>query len=272
MSIEVRRAGERFVTVESGRVTRHSFSFGPHYDPANLGFGLLVSHNDDLLQPGSGYPDHPHQEMEIVTWVLSGALAHSDSSGRSGVIVPGQVQVMSAGTGIVHAEMAEPGAGVTRFVQTWVRPDSWGGAPRYASAEISPGSGWTAVATGAGVAGSALPIGSQGATLWVADAEPGARLTVPEVPHAHLFVATGAVLLDLDLDLERRVLRVGTDLQATEPEIGTNTEEPAQGLREKVRIGKGLRLGEGDAVRFTARGADLVVVEPGQLMLWTFAG
>ncbi len=240
MSIEVRRAGERFVTVEEGRVTRHSFSFGPHYDPANLGFGLLISHNDDLLQPGAGYPDHPHQEVEVVTWVLSGALAHADSSGRSGVIVPGQVQVMSAGTGIVHAEMAEPGAGVTRFVQTWVRPDSWGAAPRYASADVSPGAGWTAVASGPGVASvagdGALPIGSRGATLWVADAGPGVRLVVPEMSHAHLFVATGAAVLDL--------------------------EDDAQG---------GIRAGAGDAVRLTGRGLDLEVTEPGQLMLWTFA-
>jgi redox-sensitive bicupin YhaK (pirin superfamily) len=312
MSIEVRRAGERFVTVEKGRVTRHSFSFGPHYDPANLGFGLLVSHNDDLLAPGSGYPDHPHQETEIVTWVLSGALAHSDSSGRSGLIVPGQIQVMSAGTGIVHSEMAEPGAGPTRFVQTWVRPDSWGSAPRYASAEVSPGAGWTAVASGAragagaGAAGwagrGALPIGSRGATLWVADALPGARLTVPDVPHAHLFVATGAVVLDLDADVVSgrssaaggdrgvgRALRVGTNLAAAGPEIGTNTEgtdpflrvgtdptrsEPqictnTQGVGQYPRAE--VRIGEGDAVRFRDRGADLVVTEPGQLMLWTFA-
>jgi redox-sensitive bicupin YhaK (pirin superfamily) len=238
MSIEVRRASERFVTVEEGRVTRHSFSFGSHYDPANLGFGLLISHNDDLLQPGAGYPDHPHQEMEIVTWVLSGALAHSDSSGRSGLIVPGQVQVMSAGTGIVHAEMAEPGAGTTRFVQTWVRPDSWGTAPRCAAADASPGAGWTAVAAGPGGAETgALPIGSRGATLWVADAVPGEPLPVPEVPHAHLFVATGSVVLGLDA-------------------------RPDDASRA---------LGAGDAVRLTGRGLDLTVAEPGQLMLWTFS-
>jgi redox-sensitive bicupin YhaK (pirin superfamily) len=232
VSIEVRRAGDRFVTVESGRVTRHSFSFGPHYDPANLGFGLLVSHNDDLLDPGVGYPDHPHQETEIVTWVLSGALSHRDSFGRSGVITPGQVQVMSAGTGIVHAEMAAPGAGPTRFVQTWVRPDAWGAEPSYAAAEVSPGADWTAVASGAG-GGGVLPIGSRGATLWVADAPEGATLAVPEVAQAHLFVATGAVAL--------------------------------AGVEADVA------LLEGDAARLTGAGADLVVSEAGQLMLWTFA-
>ena len=68
-------------TTQPGIVTRHVFSAGAHYDPANLGFGPLVCHNDDLLQPGGGYPDHPHQDLEIVTWVLSGVLLHTDSTG-----------------------------------------------------------------------------------------------------------------------------------------------------------------------------------------------
>ncbi|GGO88937.1 quercetin 2,3-dioxygenase [Nocardioides phosphati] len=215
MTLDVRRAGSRFVTVEAGRETRHSFSFGPHYDPANLGFGLLVSHNDDLLAPGAGYPDHPHQEIEVVTWVLSGALAHQDSTGSSGVLEPGQVQVMSAGTGVVHAEFAAPGAGETRFVQTWVRPDAWGATPSYASAVADPGSGWTAV-----VGGDGLPVGASGATLWVSDAAAGDRLVVPEAPHAHLFVATGAARLG-EVELAEgdavRMVGQGADLRAEAP-------------------------------------------------------
>lgn len=215
MSLEVRRGADRFVTVEPGRTTRHSFSFGPHYDPANLGFGLLVSHNDDRLSAGAGYPDHPHQEIEVVTWVLSGALAHRDSMGSSGVLLPGQVQVMSAGTGVVHSEYAERGAGPTRFVQTWVRPDAWGGSPSYASAAVDPGSGWTAV-----VGGEGLPVGASGASLWVSDAAAGDRLEVPDVPHAHLFVATGVAQLgDVELvegDAARMTGR-GGDLTVTAP-------------------------------------------------------
>ena len=215
MTLEVRRAGSRFVTVEDGRETWHSFSFGPHYDPANLGFGLLVSHNDDLLAPGAGYPDHPHQEIEVVTWVLSGGLAHHDSTGGSGVLLPGQVQVMSAGTGVVHSEYAEAGAGPTRFVQTWVRPAAWGEAPAYASADVSPGSGWTAV-----VGGDGLPVRAPGATLWVSDAVAGDELVLPEVPHAHLFVATGAARLG-DVDLAEgdaaRMSDRGGDLKVTAP-------------------------------------------------------
>jgi redox-sensitive bicupin YhaK (pirin superfamily) len=215
MTLEVRRAGSRFVTVEEGRRTRHSFSFGPHYDPANLGFGLLVSHNDDLLSPGAGYPDHPHQEIEVVTWVLNGALAHQDSTGASGVLEPGQVQVMSAGTGVVHSEFAEPGAGETRFVQTWVRPDAWGATPSYASAVVDPGRGWTAV-----VGGEGLPVGAAGATLWLSDAAAGDALVVPEVARAHLFVATGAARLG-QVELAEgdavRLVGEGADLHVEEP-------------------------------------------------------
>ena len=193
MAVEIRRAAERFVTTAPGRVTRHSFSFGAHYDPANVSFGQLVSHNDDLVDPGFGYDDHPHRDMEIVTWVLSGALSHRDSSGRSGVTVPGTVQVMSAGDGIVHSETVEPGAGVTRFVQTWVRPDEPGGPPAYSSATVSAGPGWVPITSGSG---AATRIRALGATLWVAEPPAGATLALPDALSVHLFVATGSVELN----------------------------------------------------------------------------
>lgn len=215
MAIRIHRGDERFVTLEEGRETRHSFSFGPHYDPANLGFAGLLCHNDDQLSPGSGYPDHPHQEIEVVTWVLTGALAHRDSTGSSGVLLPGRVQVMSAGSGVVHSEYAEPGAGPTRFVQTWVRPAEWGAPPGYASAQVDPGRGWTAV-----VGGDGLPVRAPGATLRIASPEAGDRLVVPEAAHAHLFVATGAVELDGASLAEGDVVRLtgeGAELRVTAP-------------------------------------------------------
>jgi hypothetical protein len=86
VTIEVRRAADRFVARAEGRTTWHSFSFGGHYDPANVGFGALVAHNDEHLPPGTGYSDHPHHDVEIVTLVLEGALRHTDSTGRSGVL------------------------------------------------------------------------------------------------------------------------------------------------------------------------------------------
>jgi redox-sensitive bicupin YhaK (pirin superfamily) len=195
VSIDIRRSASRFVTTEPGRTTRHSFSFGAHYDPANVGFGPLVCHNDDLVQPGAGYPDHPHRDTEIVTWVLTGALSHRDSDGRSGVVGPGTVQVMSAGSGIIHAETVEPGAGTTRFVQTWVRPDAPGGDPSYATADVAVGGLWQPVASGSRP-DAATRIGARGATLWVASPPAGTTVVLPEGDHVHLFVATGEVELD----------------------------------------------------------------------------
>ncbi|WP_235734349.1 pirin family protein [Nocardioides alcanivorans] len=189
--IEVRRAADRFRTVADGRDTRHSLSFGPHYDPANLRFGLLACHNDDLVQPGHGYPDHPHSNLEIVTWVLSGTLHHADSRGHSGDITPGLVQTMSAGSGVVHAETVDHASGPTRFIQAWVLPDEPGTEPGYSSGTIAVAEEWTPVASGAGH-DAAARIGASGATFWAATVPVGSVLTVPDRPFAHLFVAEGS--------------------------------------------------------------------------------
>ena len=191
MTIEVRRAADRFVTRDQGRTTWHSFSFGAHYDPGNVGFGALLAHNDENLPPGTGYPDHPHQDVEIVTLVLEGALRHSDSAGRGGVLVPGEISRTSAGAGIVHAEVADPGAaGTTRFVQTWLRPDEPGGVPSYASAGIDRSAELVEVAGPDGAVG----VGTSGARLFVGHASAGA-LTLPDAPLLHVFVPDATVVL-----------------------------------------------------------------------------
>lgn len=194
MSIEVRRASSRFVTTAPGRVTHHSFSFDSHYDPGNTTFGPLVAHNDDVVQPGEGYDDHPHRDLEIVTWVLSGALTHRDSSGEAATIEPGQVQVLSAGRGVIHSETVAPEAGPTRFVQAWVRPDQPGGTPAYASSSVAPSDSWTPIASGARP-DAATRIRARGATLWVADIASGGSLLLPDAPEVHLFVANGSIEL-----------------------------------------------------------------------------
>ncbi len=164
MSVALYAGSQRSSSTADGRVTRHSFSFGPHYDPANLGFGPLVCHNDDVLDPRSGYPDHPHSELEIVTWVLEGALVHTDSTGERHVVEAGRAQVLSAGTGIRHSEVADPGSGRCRFVQAWLTPTAAGGEPSYVLGEAPPpGSGLVDVAGGDG-----LPLGTRGARLLVA--------------------------------------------------------------------------------------------------------
>ncbi len=203
---EIRRSGVRFETLAEGRRTTHSFSFGTHYDPANVGFGPLVAHNDDRLGPGAGYPDHGHVDTEIVTVVLEGVLAHRDSSGGAADLGPGSVQVQSAGSGIVHSEFAigevaigelaggAAAGGTTRFVQAWVRPDVSGGAPSRSVGVLPPvGSGPAAVAGGAS---ALLPIACAGATLWVARLSPGEAASLPDVSALHAFVATGAAVAD----------------------------------------------------------------------------
>ena len=186
--IEYRRGEDRFLTRAEGRTTWHAFSFGSHYDPANLGFASLVAHNDERLPPGTGYADHPHADLEIVTWVLSGALRHTSTVG-SGVIGPGQVQRLSAGSGVVHSEVAD-GAEETRFLQAWVRPDEPGLAPGYLSADLDIAGGWAAVAGPGGV-----PLASAGTSLHVADLPAGQRLALPDARRLHVFVATGEAML-----------------------------------------------------------------------------
>jgi redox-sensitive bicupin YhaK (pirin superfamily) len=189
VTIEVRRAGDRFVTRDQGRTTWHSFSFGTHYDPGNVGFGALVAHNDEHLPPGTGYPDHPHRDVEIVTLVLEGALRHTDSDGHTGVLVPGDISRTSAGAGVVHAEMTEPGTS-TRFVQTWLRPDVPGGPPSYATADVGRPPELTEVVGAAGAVG----LGVRGARLFLAQARPG-ELPLPDAALLHVFAADGRLLL-----------------------------------------------------------------------------
>lgn len=189
MSIEVRRAGDRFLTEAEGRSTRHSFSFGAHYDPANLGFATMVAHNDEDLPAGTGYLDHRHSDLEIVTWVLEGALRHTDGDGNSEVLLPGDLQQIRAGSGIVHAEVTEPGVH-TRFLQTWLRPDEPGGVPAYGREHWDGGPGFTEVAS------------TRSARLHLAHGGTG-TLQLPDSPCLHVFVADGCV------ELGDRVLNTG---------------------------------------------------------------
>lgn len=189
--IEYRPAQDRFRTVTEGRTTWHSFSFGAHYDPTNVGFGSLVAHNDELLPPGTGYADHPHADLEIVTWVLSGALRHTSMVG-TGVIGPGQVQRLSAGSGVRHSEVADS-AEDTRFLQAWVRPDESDLVPDYLSSHVTVDGGWTRVADGDGR--GVVPISARGTSLHAAELTTGERLALPEAPRLHVFVAHGQAML-----------------------------------------------------------------------------
>ena len=238
MTVEIRPADLRSRTLAEGRTTRHSFAFGAHYDPLNVGFGPLVALNDEQLPPGTGYAEHPHADLEIVTWVLSGALRHESTAG-SGLVLPGGAQRLSAGSGVRHSEIADTASAdgaTTRFLQAWVRPDTDGTPPDYRSTDVGhdlrPGAGWTCLAAGAGGAPhrGALPIATRGASLHVAQVGTDERLALPEADLLHVFVAAGQLMLG-----ERR-------------------------------------LGDGDAARLTDEGGRSVRAErEAHVVVWAFA-
>ncbi len=196
-NVLIHRAKDRFHTKIDWLDSWHSFSFGSHYNPQNTNHGLLLVSNDDVIQPGTGFMTHPHQDMEIVTWVLEGELEHRDSEGNRGVITPGLAQRMSAGSGIWHSEMNPSSTKAVRLIQMWVTPDTRRIQPSYEQLDISrdlAGGGLVPVASGRQK--GAIAIRQKNATLWAARLAPGAKVSVPEASHSHLFVATG------DIDLE----------------------------------------------------------------------
>jgi quercetin 2,3-dioxygenase len=197
--IDVRRADERFTTTTDWLTSRHSFSFGPHYDPANVGHAVLVAHNDDVVAAGAGYDPHPHRDLEIVTWVLEGSLVHQDTHGHAGVVTPGVVQRLTAGSGVRHSERNDaPGARLpTRFVQMWLLPDEPGLPPSYDLGDTgAAGSGLVPLASGIAGLDAPVRIHTTGAALHVARLEGGASVLLPDAPHLHVFVARGTVHLE----------------------------------------------------------------------------
>jgi hypothetical protein len=198
-AVGVLRSGDRPVTTGDGITSRHSLSFGRHYDPANTHHGSLLAHNDELVEPGSGFGRHRHRDLEIVTWVLDGVLTHEDSAGRLTTLPAGAVQCLSAGSGIEHAERND-GHEPLRFVQLWLRPDPGDRPPSYQHLLVPKSrlcGRLTTVAAGTDDSDGqpAVPIGAAGVTVRVARLHPGETAELPASTHRHVFAAVGEVEL-----------------------------------------------------------------------------
>ncbi len=178
---------------------RHHFSFASYHDPARMGWGRIRVWNDDRIAPGTGFATHPHQDMEIITYVRSGAITHKDSMGNVGRTEAGDVQVMSAGNGVTHSEHNLEEVETTLF-QIWIMPDQTGGAPYWDARPFPKGDRtgtWVTLASGKAGDGDALPIRADarvcGATL-----HEGEKIgfTCASGRHAYLVLAEGSALVN----------------------------------------------------------------------------
>lgn len=201
---EPRRSADRSVTRRAGVVTRHTFSFGAHYDPAATGVGPLVAVNEERLEPGSGYDEHRHAGLDVVSWVGAGTVAHSDPVTGRRLVPAGSVGVLRSGLGVVHAERCPAGEpGRALLVQSWLAAARTG-SPRYDVADVSgllPGGGLVPVASGAGGPDAPLALTVAGAVLRVARLAPTEGCALPVVGLGWLHVVAGELALTAGLRL-----------------------------------------------------------------------
>jgi len=236
---EVQRAADRAFFDHEWLRTSHSFSFADYYDPRNVNWGALRVLNDDRVAGGTGFGTHPHRDMEILTYVLAGQLEHRDSLGNHGVVGPGGVQFMSAGTGVQHSEFNHSKTGELHFLQMWVLPGRLGQKPLYGQVDFSVDERrgkWLAIASGQGAVAAPVRL-TQDATFMVS------RLAHDELRHTFepgrlgfLFVAEGGISA------------AGFD-------------------DENVGVGAKAALGAGDAVRI-AGVTRLILSGTGEIVLW----
>jgi len=193
--IQVRRSNERGGADHGWLKSKHTFSFAEYYDEKHMGFGPLRVINEDHIAAGTGFGTHGHRDMEIITYVVKGSLAHKDSMGNEATILPGEVQRMSAGTGVRHSEYSKE-SGETHLLQIWIMPEKNGIEPSYAQKSFANDFGCSdmiLVASKAGKNGSITL--NQDVDLYVAKAADEGEKTLKTFPHRHLWVqvVTGEV-------------------------------------------------------------------------------
>jgi redox-sensitive bicupin YhaK (pirin superfamily) len=195
--ITLRRAHDRFHSQIGWLDSWHTFSFADHYDPDFLGFRQLRVINDDTVAAGEGFGAHPHRDMEILSYVLDGALEHKDSIGTGSIIRPGEVQRMSAGTGVVHSEFNASPKDPVHFLQIWIVPEKRGIAPGYEQKKLPDTRGVLRLVAAREPTGAAVKV-HQDVAVYSAllDAGQEVRHELRQDRHAWVHVARGAVELN----------------------------------------------------------------------------
>lgn len=211
--LEIRKNEDRGVAEHGWLSSRHSFSFGGYYDPAHTGFGPLLVINEDRVQPGRGFGTHGHRDMEIISYVLEGKLAHTDSMGNGSAIGYGDVQRMSAGTGVMHSEYNDSSEQPVHFLQIWIEPDRAGIDPGYEERHFQPAEKkgkLRLIASADGEAGSVLI--HQNARIYasILDGDPALEHTIAPGRKAYVHVARGSVTVN------GQSLQAGDALKITE--------------------------------------------------------
>ncbi|MBY6363941.1 pirin family protein [Rhodococcoides corynebacterioides] len=215
--------------------SRQSFPATGNFDLARAAHGLLLVHNEDTVAPGEGFDRHHHRAMEIVTWVLDGRLRHEDSVGNTGVLRPGVIQRMSAGSGVLHSERNDNGytsRRPLRVVQMWIPPSVDDTEPSYEERDVSDAlAGGELIVVASGLSRdadrTAVTLGNRDAALHIARPSAGRSITVPDAPFVHVFVARGDATMG------------------------------------------GVELRQGDAVRLTGGGADrITATAPSEILIW----
>ncbi|MEM6458214.1 MAG: pirin family protein [Planctomycetota bacterium] len=224
----VRRAADRGASHFGWLDSRHSFSFGQYRDPRRMGYYGLRVLNDDRVAPGMGFDTHPHRDMEILTWVLDGELAHRDSMGHASVLPAGGLQLMSAGSGVSHSEFNASDDTPVHFLQVWLQPRQRGTVPRYqeqAEPGVAGGGPIRLVATGrvGHATGGVMSLGADAEVyVGVFDAAGSDTLAVPAGRVAYVHAATGTLTVD------GQTLAAGDALTVEDPNRSTTLNLEAQ--------------------------------------------